>query len=117
MALFEWIDAHSAQLVLRLGAGVHEGLCDDVQRSVHHLRHVDVKDEVRVPQDVHPEPHRQAEDTQRHLLLKVTTLEYFFYLVLICSWQSCFISVVLDVSTIILFVFSFGCLLQFCVSF
>lgn len=78
MALFERTDAHSAQLVLRLGAGVHEGLCDDVQRSVHHLRHVDVEDEVRVPQDVHPEPHRQAEDTQRHLLLKVTTLETSF---------------------------------------
>lgn len=78
MALFERTDAHSAQLVLCLGAGVHEGLSDDVQRSVHHLRHVDVEDEVRVPQDVHPEPHRQAEDTQRHLLLKVTTLEYFF---------------------------------------
>lgn len=51
--------------MLRLGAGVHEGLSDDVQRGVHHLRHVDVEDEVGVPQDVHPEPHRQAEDTQR----------------------------------------------------
>lgn len=54
----------SAEFVLRFGAGVHEGLRDDVQRRVHHLRHVDVEDEVRVPQDVHPEPRRQAEETE-----------------------------------------------------
>lgn len=51
--------------MLRLGAGVHEGLRDDVQRRVHHLRHVHVEHEVRVPQDVHPEPQRQAEETER----------------------------------------------------
>lgn len=55
----------SAEFVLRLGAGVHEGLSDDMQRSVHHLRHVHVDDEVRVPQDVHPITQRQAEDTER----------------------------------------------------
>lgn len=51
-----------AEFVLRLGAGVHEGLRDDMQRGVHHLRRVHVEDEVRVPQDVHPEPQRQAEE-------------------------------------------------------
>ena len=56
---------HSAELVLRLGAGIHEGLRDDVQRSFHHLCHVDVEDEVGVPQDVDPEPQRQAEDRER----------------------------------------------------
>lgn len=58
-----WTDP--AEFVLRLGAGVHEGLRDDVQRSVHHLRHVDVEHEVGVPQDVHPKAQRQAEETER----------------------------------------------------
>lgn len=49
-------ETHPRQFVLGLGAGVHESLSDDGQRRVHHLRHVDVEDEVRVLQDVHPEP-------------------------------------------------------------
>ncbi len=57
-----WTD--SAEFVLRLGAGVHEGLRDDVQRSLHHLCHVDVEDEVGFPQDVHPKPQREAEDEE-----------------------------------------------------
>lgn len=55
---------YSAEFVLRLGAGVHEGLGDDVQRGLHHLRHVDVEDEVRIPQDVHPKAQRQAGDVE-----------------------------------------------------
>lgn len=51
---------HPAQLVLALGAGVHEGLGDDGQRGVHHLRHVHIKGKVRVLQDVHPEPQWEA---------------------------------------------------------
>ena len=61
----------SAEFVLRLGAGIHEGLRDDVQRRVHPLRHVDVEDEVWVPQDVHPEPKRQAEDAESRVRLLI----------------------------------------------
>ena len=56
---------YPAQFVLRLGAGVHEGLGDDVQRCVHRLRHVHLKDEVGVPQNVHPEAQGQAGGGER----------------------------------------------------
>lgn len=46
--------------MLTLGASIHEGLGDDGQRSVHHFGHVDVKDEVWILEDVHPESQREA---------------------------------------------------------
>lgn len=46
--------------MLALGAGVHEGLSDDGQRGVHDFRHVDVKDEVGILQNVHPKAQRKA---------------------------------------------------------
>lgn len=46
--------------MLALGAGVHKGLGNNRQRGIHHLRHVHVKGEVRVLQDVHPKPKWEA---------------------------------------------------------
>lgn len=62
--------AHPGEFVLSLGAGVHEGLGDDGQRGVHYFSHMNVKDEMRVFQNVYPEPERQTEETntQRHIL-------------------------------------------------
>lgn len=62
MKLGDWkttsssLAAHPGKFVLRLGAGIHEGLGDDGQRGIYHFRHMNVKDEVRVFQNVHPEP-------------------------------------------------------------
>lgn len=52
--------SYPAEFVLALGAGVHESLSDDRQRGVHDFRHVDVKDEVGVLQNVHPKTQRKA---------------------------------------------------------
>lgn len=52
--------SHPAEFVLALGAGVHESLSDDGQRGVHDFRHVDVKDEVGILQNVHPKTQRKA---------------------------------------------------------
>lgn len=52
--------SHPAEFVLALGAGVHECLSDDGQRGVHDFRHVDVKDEVGILQNVHPKTQRKA---------------------------------------------------------
>lgn len=46
------------------GAGVHEGLSDDREDGVHVVRHLDVKDELRVLNDVDPETQREAGDKQ-----------------------------------------------------
>lgn len=46
--------------MLTLGASIHKSLGDDREWGVHHFRHVDVKDEVGILEDVHPEPQRQA---------------------------------------------------------
>ena len=49
-----------AELVVHGAAGVHEGLSDDGQAGITDVRLVDVEDKVRVLDDVHPEPQRQA---------------------------------------------------------
>ena len=46
--------------MLRGGAGVDEGLSDDGEHGVHAVRHLDVKHELGVLQDVHPETQRQT---------------------------------------------------------
>lgn len=51
---------HPTEFVLALGAGVHESLGNDGERGVHYLRHVDVKGEVGILEDVHPEAQRKA---------------------------------------------------------
>ncbi|KAA8590883.1 hypothetical protein FQN60_001826 [Etheostoma spectabile] len=45
---------------VRNGAGVYEGLGDDRQTGVHVIRLLDVKHELRILQDVHPETQRCA---------------------------------------------------------
>lgn len=52
--------SHPAEFVLALGAGIHESLSDDGQRGVHDFRHMDVKDEVGILQNVHPKTQRKA---------------------------------------------------------
>lgn len=44
-----------AQTVLRGGAGIHEGLSHDREASVRNAAFVDIKHELRVFDDVHPE--------------------------------------------------------------
>lgn len=58
--------SHPAQFVLSNGAGIHEGLGDDRQDSVHVVGCLHIKDELRVLHNVDPEAQRQtghAEDT------------------------------------------------------
>lgn len=52
--------ADLAQLQVRDGAGVDEGLSDDREAGVDVVRLLDVKDKLRVFQDVHPEAQRKA---------------------------------------------------------
>lgn len=49
-----------AQLQVRDGAGVNEGLCDDREAGVDVVCLVNVEDKLGVFQDVHPEPERKA---------------------------------------------------------
>lgn len=53
--------SYPSHFVLGGGAGVDEGLSDDRQHGVDAVAHLDVQDELRVLQDVHPEPEREAE--------------------------------------------------------
>lgn len=55
--------SYPSHFVLGGGAGVDEGLSDDGQHGVDAVAHLDVQDELRVLQDVHPEPKWQAEHT------------------------------------------------------
>lgn len=52
--------ADLAQLQVGDGAGVDEGLSDDREAGVNVVRLLDVKDKLRVFQDVHPEAQRKA---------------------------------------------------------
>ena len=54
---------HPSQLVLSDGAGVHEGLGNDREHRVHMVRCLDVKDKLRILDDVDPETQRQTEET------------------------------------------------------
>lgn len=51
---------HPSQLVLSDGAGIHEGLGDDGEHSIHMVRRLDIKDKLRVLHNVDPETQRQA---------------------------------------------------------
>ena len=50
--------AHPSQLVVSDGAGIHKSLGDDGQHGIHVVRGLHVKDELRVLQDIDPEPQR-----------------------------------------------------------
>lgn len=52
--------AHPAQLVVGQGAGIHEGLRDDQEHRVHVIGRLHVEHELRVFDDVDPEPQGQA---------------------------------------------------------
>ena len=54
------LEHHLAQLGVRQGEGVHEGLSDDGQTAVQVVRLVHVEHKLGVLQDVHPEAQRQA---------------------------------------------------------
>lgn len=54
------LPTYAAEFVLALGAGVHEGLGDDGEWGVHYFRHVDIKGEVGILEDVHPEAQRKT---------------------------------------------------------
>lgn len=56
--------SYPSHFVLRGGAGVDEGLGDDREDGVDAVGHLDVQDELRVLQDVHPESEREAGDRQ-----------------------------------------------------
>ena len=70
------LEHHLAQLGVRQGEGVHEGLSDDGQTAVQVVRLVHVEHKLGVLQDVHPEPQGQAggetSHSQQTLLSKVT---------------------------------------------
>lgn len=51
---------HPTQLVVSNGAGVHESLSNDQENSIHIIRCLHVKYELRVFDDVDPESQRQA---------------------------------------------------------
>lgn len=54
-----WLDCtHPSQFVVSDGAGVHEGLGDDRQHSVHVVRVLHIEDKLRVLEDVDPEAQR-----------------------------------------------------------
>lgn len=53
--------SYPSHFVLGGGAGVDEGLSNDGQHGVDAVAHLHVQDELRVLQDVHPEPEREAE--------------------------------------------------------
>lgn len=59
-------DAHPTQFVFSLCAGIHERLGNNRQWGIHYLSHMDIKDEVRILQNVHPEPQGQTADTAKY---------------------------------------------------
>lgn len=52
--------SHPAQFVLSNGAGIHKGLRDDRQDSVHVVGCLHVKDELRILHNIDPEAQRQT---------------------------------------------------------
>lgn len=57
---------HPAQLVLSDGAGVHESLGDDGKHGVHVVGSLDVKNKLRILDDVDPKAQWQTEDTEEY---------------------------------------------------
>lgn len=55
---------YPSHFVLRRGAGVDEGLSNDRQDGVNAVRHLNIQNELRIFQDVHPEPERETGDKQ-----------------------------------------------------
>lgn len=46
--------------MLGCSAGINEGLCDHGKDGIHAIRHLHVKDKLRILQDVDPETQRQT---------------------------------------------------------
>lgn len=65
--------SYPAQFVLSNGAGIHEGLGDDGQDSIHVVRRLHVKDELRVLHDVDPEAQRQTGAGREHNTVTITS--------------------------------------------
>lgn len=65
--------SHPAQFVLSDGAGIHEGLSDDGQDSVHVVGCLDIKDELRVLHNVDPEAQRQTGSGREHNTVTITS--------------------------------------------
>lgn len=57
------------------GAGVHEGLGDDREHSVHVVRRLDVKDKLRVLHNVDPKTQRQAGEIEETIELYIVLFQ------------------------------------------
>lgn len=64
------MEAHPPKFVVSNSAGVHEGLSYHRENGVHVVRYLNVKDELRVLNDVDPETQREAGDKQEEGVLE-----------------------------------------------